>query len=147
MNNAKVGELNKKIAELTKQNLVLNRLRSKGCMDSVLFMQKSDEINQRISILRTQRRRLLKHDADVKMIAACRLLIGLIDKDTPYLTGFDEVLFHSIVAFLFQRLYFRISRKIRIDKEIGNFLLSPIIRFPARWPMRMLSLLIVPVSI
>ena len=60
MSNAKVGELNKEIAELTKQNLVLNRLRSKGYMDSALFMQKSNEINQRISILRTQRRRLLE---------------------------------------------------------------------------------------
>ena len=97
MNNAKVGELNKEIAELTKQNLVLNRLRSKGYMDSALFMQKSNEINQRISILRTQRRRLLERDADDKMIADCRLLIGIIDKGVSYLTGFDEVLFHSIV--------------------------------------------------
>ena len=60
-------------------------------------MQKSNEINQRISILRTQRRRLLERDADNKMIADCRLLIGIIDKGAPYLTGFDEVLFHSIV--------------------------------------------------
>lgn len=97
MNNVKVGELNKEIAELTKQNLVLNRLRSKGYMDSALFMQKSNEINQRISILRTQRRRLLERDADDKMIADCRLLIGIIGKGASYLTGFDEVLFHSIV--------------------------------------------------
>jgi site-specific DNA recombinase len=97
MSNAKVGELNKEIAELTKQNLVLNRLRSKGYMDSAIFMQKSNEINQRISILRTQRRRLLERDADDKMIADCKLLISLIDKGASYLNEFDEVLFHSIV--------------------------------------------------
>lgn len=97
MSNTKVGELNKEIAELTKQNLVLNRLRSKGYMDSAIFMQKSNEIGQRISILRTQRRRLLERDADDKMIADGKLLISLIDKGVPYLTEFDEVLFHSIV--------------------------------------------------
>lgn len=31
------------------------------------------------------------------MIADCKLLISLIDKGVPYLTDFDEVLFHSIV--------------------------------------------------
>ena len=97
MSNAKVGELNKKIAELTKQNLVLNRLRSKGYMDSALFMQKTNEVNQKIGLLRTKRRRLLERDEDDKMIADCRLLIEIIEKGAPCLSEFDEVLFHSIV--------------------------------------------------
>ena len=97
ISNAKVGELNKEIAELTKQNLILNRLRSKGYMDSAIFMQKTNEVNQRIGLLRTQRRRLLEKDEDDKMIADCRLLIGIIDKGVPYLACFDEVLFHSTV--------------------------------------------------
>jgi hypothetical protein len=97
MNNAKVGELNKEIAELTKQNLVLNRLRSKGYMDSALFMQKTNEVNQKIGLLRTKRRRLLERDEDDKMIADCRLLIEIIEKGAPCLSEFDEVLFHSIV--------------------------------------------------
>ena len=126
MNNAKVGELNKEIAELTKQNLVLNRLRSKGYMDSALFMQKSNEINQRISILRTQRRRFLERDADDKMIADCRRLIGIIEKGAPYITGFDEVLFHSIVDKIIvteqDKLKFRMTGGLefteRLPKEV-----------------------------
>ncbi len=40
MSDAKVGNINKEIAELTKQSLVLNRLRTKGYMDSAILYRK-----------------------------------------------------------------------------------------------------------
>lgn len=42
-------------------------------------------------------RRLLESDADDEMISDCRLLMELMEQGSPYLTGFDETLFHSIV--------------------------------------------------
>lgn len=47
---AKIGSINQKIAELTKQSLVLNRFRTKGYMDSAIFMQKNNEINVRVKL-------------------------------------------------------------------------------------------------
>lgn len=97
MSDAKIGSINKEIAELTKQSLVLNRLRTKGYMDSAIFMQKNNEINQQLDLLKRNRSRLLESDADDEMISDCRLLMELMEQGVPYLTGFDETLFHSIV--------------------------------------------------
>ena len=97
MSDGKIGSINKEIAELTKQSLVLNRLRTKGYMDSAIFMQKNNEINQQLDLLKRGRRRLLESDADDEMISDCRLLIELMEQGVAYLTGFDEALFHSIV--------------------------------------------------
>jgi len=97
MSDAKVGSINKEIAELTKQSLVLNRLRTKGYMDSAIFMQKNNEINQQLDLLKRNRRRLLESDTDDEMISDCRLLIALMEQGAPYLTNFDETLFQSIV--------------------------------------------------
>lgn len=97
MSDAKVGSINKEIAELTKQSLVLNRLRTKGYMDSAIFMQKNNEINQQVDLLKRNRRRLLESDADDEMISDCKLLIELVEQKPPSLTQFDEALFQSIV--------------------------------------------------
>ena len=97
MSDVKVGSINKEIAELTKQSLVLNRLRTKGYMDSAIFMQKNNEINQQLDLLKRGRRRLLESDADDEMISDCKLLMELMEQGSPYLTSFDETLFYSIV--------------------------------------------------
>lgn len=98
MSDGKIGSINKEIAELTKQSLVLNRLRTKGYMDSAIFMQKTNEINQQLEHLKRNRRRLLESDADDQMLSDCRLLVDIIEQGEPTLAKFDEVLFHSIVT-------------------------------------------------
>lgn len=97
MSDGKVGSIHKEIAELTKQSLVLNRLRAKGYMDAAIFMQKTNEINQQLELLKRNRRRLLENDADDQMLSDCKLLVDIIEQGEAYLTAFDEVLFHSIV--------------------------------------------------
>lgn len=97
MSDTKVSAINKEIAELTKQSLVLSRLRTKGYMDAAIFMQKTNEINQQLELLKRNRRRLLESDADDKLISDCRLLIGIVEQSEPFLPQFDENLFHSIV--------------------------------------------------
>lgn len=97
MSDVKIGSINKEIAELTKQSLVLNRLRTKGYTDSAVFIQKTNEINQQLDLLKRNRRRLLESDADDQMISDCKLLIDLMEQGEPYLTRFDEILFQSIV--------------------------------------------------
>lgn len=64
---------------------------------SLLFMQKNNEINQQLDLLKRNRRRLLESDADDELISDCRLLMEMMEQGAPYLTNFDETLFHSIV--------------------------------------------------
>lgn len=90
MSDSKIRSINKEIAELTKQSLVLNRLRTKGYMDSAIFMQKNNEINQQLDLLKRNRRRLLESDADDEMISDCKLLMELMEQGVPYLTDFNE---------------------------------------------------------
>jgi site-specific DNA recombinase len=66
-------------------------------MDSAIFMQKNNEINQQLDLLKRNRRRLVESDADDEMISDCKLLMELMEQGEPYLTNFDEALFHSIV--------------------------------------------------
>ena len=96
-NNFRIVEINMEIAELNEQNLVLNRLRSKGYMDSAVFMEQVNIINQKIAHLRGTRRKLLDKDEDDQMITDVRNLIALMEDGVTTLTAFDEVLFNSIV--------------------------------------------------
>jgi DNA invertase Pin-like site-specific DNA recombinase len=97
MSNVRIGEINKEIAELTGRNLILARLKSKGYMDSAVFMEQTNEINQKIISLRAKRRNLLEKDEDDSAITDVKNLIAIIEDGRPVQQGFDEPLFHGVV--------------------------------------------------
>ena len=121
-NNVRIGEINKEIAELNEQNLVLNRLRSKGYMDSAVFMEQVNIINQKIAHLRGTRRKLLDKDEDDQMITDVRNLIALMEDGVTTLTAFDEVLFNSIVDKIIvpaqDRLKFRLTGGMEFTEQL-----------------------------
>lgn len=122
ISNVRVGEINKEIAELTEQNLILNRLRSKGYMDSAIFMERTNEINHKISNLRAMRRRLLEKDEDDQTITDIKNLIAIIEDGELILTAFDKLLFHSIVDKVIvesqERIKFRLIGGLELAERI-----------------------------
>ena len=50
--------INEKISELVKQNHSLTRLQTKGCIDSAIFIERSNRNNQKIEELRREVRQL-----------------------------------------------------------------------------------------
>lgn len=97
LNNVRIVEINQEIAELTEQNLTLNRLKSKGFIDSDFLIEQSNDINRKIAKLRSMRHRLIESDEDDNTIRDTQNLIEIIDDGISRMTGFDEPLFECIV--------------------------------------------------
>ena len=118
----RLGELNRQIAELTEQNLILSQVHSKGYLDSALFTQQSDELGGKINALRKERRNLLKQDEDDPVLAGTQALADIMDEATP-LAEFDEVAFLSVTENIIidsdKKLQFRLKGGLELLEFIG----------------------------
>lgn len=94
--NTRICDIDLQISELNKQNHVLTHLRSKGYMDSAIFIEKTNALNGKINALRSERSRLLNDDDDTTIADTERLLEILAD-GPQQLDSFDEMMFSSIV--------------------------------------------------
>ena len=93
----KVHEIDRQIAELNGQNLVLARLHTKQILSSADYMAQSGGLAQQVSLLRQERRRLLDQDESADSLDGLTDLshaLSLLD----YQTDFDGSLFRQIVA-------------------------------------------------
>lgn len=92
----KVYELNRQIADINAQSLVVAQLHGSGILNNAEYAVQSGELNRRASELRSERRRILMEDEDNEVIESLKALNDTIADYTP--TGrFDEELFGQIV--------------------------------------------------
>lgn len=94
---SKVFLVDKEIAELSSQNLVVTRLYSKELLDFTEYTSRSTHINEEISKLRRKRRLLLAEDEDEMMLSDLRELNDTLAEIEGIQTQFDEELFLAIV--------------------------------------------------
>ena len=104
--NAKVDEINNKIAQITEQILIIGRLKAEGYMESAIYMQKSNELNTEIANLKKEKKYLIGNSECDNLIKKTTKIIGIL-KATGSMGKFDETVFKSIVA------------KVWIGKENG----------------------------
>jgi len=97
-NNSRIGDINKNIAKLNQQNLVLNTLKSKGYMDSAVFIEQTHKITHEIKKLQDAKRNMIDHDEDDQAISDIKDLITIVSAGSDFLTEFDKTLFHSIIG-------------------------------------------------
>ncbi len=89
-------EMNEKISELVTQNHSLARLQTKGCIDSAIFIERSNRNNQKIEELRWKLRQLQEPDNINRTIEDTRLLLDLLEEARP-MVEFDPVIFKSMI--------------------------------------------------
>ncbi len=94
---SRIGDIDKEIALLNEQNHALNRLRSKGYMDSAFFMEQSNQLAAKVANLRKKRRELANVDEDDHTIADLKRLIEIMDTDATIVADFDTDMFAKIV--------------------------------------------------
>ena len=94
-----IVELNEKISELIKQNHSLTRLRTKGCIDSAIFIERSNRNNQKIEELRRELRRLQEPDEVSRIVDNTKLLLELLEEAQPMLE-FEP----SVFKFMIQKI-------------------------------------------
>lgn len=93
----KVHEIDRQIAELNGQNLVLARLHTKQILSSADYMAQSGGLAQQVGLLRQERRRLIDQDESAEALDGLTELSRTLSL-TDCQTGFDENLFRQIVA-------------------------------------------------
>lgn len=96
--NAQVCEINKEMANLTEQNHVLSGLKSKGYIDSALFISKTNELSHKIAKLKADKNKLMDSDDDDDTIMETQSLIEILENAPNYIDEFEISLFESIVT-------------------------------------------------
>lgn len=95
-NQASISAIDKQIADLSTQNLMIARLRIKSILSESEFSKQALEINSKISKLRSKRKHLLNDDSAEETISNLRQLSEIIDK-FDYHDGFNEEIFSDTV--------------------------------------------------
>ena len=91
----KVGEVDRKIAELNQQIHILAQHKTRGFIDAVEFASQSGTINSQVSALRAERRKLLAADDDetLEQLQALDELLTAM----PLQTAFDDEVFDQMI--------------------------------------------------
>lgn len=122
LSNTHVAQINQKIAELTEQNHVLNGLKSRGIIDSALFLSQTGELNRQIRVLKAEKNKLMEQGGDDSTIAETRCLIAMLEDGPELLTVFDEALFDSMVDLVIaessERMKFRLPNGLELAEKL-----------------------------
>ena len=92
----RIYQLNRQIADVNAQNLVVAQLHSSGILNNAEYAAQSGELNRKVSELRSERRRILMEDEDNEVIESLRALDEIMADYAPT-EDFDEDLFGQIV--------------------------------------------------
>ena len=91
-----IVDLHQIISDLARQNHSLSRLQAKGCIDSAIFIERSNRNNKLIEELRFELRQLQEPDRVSETIDQTNLLLDLLDDAQPMLE-FEPSIFKSMI--------------------------------------------------
>ena len=95
--NRKINDIDKEIAQLTEQNLVLVRLKSKGYVDSALYLSQTGEIDFKLKELRRLRRRIMETTGEDQQARATEAMLDYLESGPEFLDELTDELFESLV--------------------------------------------------
>ncbi len=93
---SKLSDIDKEIANISGQNLVLTRLNSKGCIDPALAVSQADELGCRFRDLRRLRRKVLAAADGDEQIQSTEALLDYLE-GAPWQTEVTPDLFENLV--------------------------------------------------
>lgn len=119
----KVRQIDKEIADLAAQNLVITRLHTSGILPVAEYTAQTDEINGKITVLRMKRKQKLAEDEDDEWLERLRELSDILEETEPS-AEFDEEFFGQIVESItvdgFTQLTFRLLGGIELTEKIDE---------------------------
>ena len=92
----RIKEIDREIADLTAQNLVLSRLHGKGVLNAADYTAQSDVLENKITELRIERRTKITDSDENEMLEELKMLNDIL-KETEIGIGFDAELFEQMV--------------------------------------------------
>lgn len=122
--NDEIGEIDRKIAELSAKNGMYTNLYSSGVIDESVYYEKVDQIKNSITELRSRRLRLINEDENEVCIERLRKLKRLLDEAPESITAFDKELFSKMVERVYAEedgaLTFELLGGLELKKAVGE---------------------------
>ncbi len=119
--NPRLADIDKEIANISEQNLVLIRLKSKGCIDSALALSQADGLNRKLRDLRRLRREILSAADGDEQIQTTEAILDFLedaqwrDEVTPEL--FEELVEHVTVVSA-EEVRFRLLNGLELTERL-----------------------------
>ena len=122
--NHKISDIDKEIARLTEQNLVLIRLQSKGYVDSALYLSQQDEISYKLKDLRKLRRRALDAADENQELQATEAVLEYLEDSPSWRESVDSEMFDSLIQQLSilsaERIKIRLHNRLELTETMGR---------------------------
>ena len=115
-------EVNKAIAQVSEQSYNISKLHSAGLLDLDICTAKLNEVNEQLTQLRAERRRLLKNEDLEEVMEALRQTADIVKQGPERLMEFDKGLFLSLV----ERIVVESQTCIRFRLQGGIELKEPL---------------------
>ena len=121
-NNPAMLEVNKAIAQVSEQSYNISKLHAAGLLDLDICTAKLNEVNEQLTQLRAERRRLLKNEDLEEVMEALRQTADIVKQGPERLMEFDKGLFLSLV----ERIVVESQTCIRFRLQGGIELKEPL---------------------
>ena len=113
--NRTISDIDQEISPLTEQNLVLVRLKSKGYVDSALYLSQTDEIGRKLRDLRKLRRRILDSTGEDRQIQATEQMLVYLEEIPERMDQVDAGAFEELI----QRIIIVSAEQVRFQLHNG----------------------------
>ena len=124
--NRKISDIDNEIARISEQNLVLVRLKSKGYVDSALYLSQMDEIEHKLQELRKLRRRLLETAGEDRQIQETERMLEYLTDSPEWLDEVTSDLFRELIERITiispTRLKFRLLNGLELSESIERMI-------------------------
>lgn len=120
--NRRISDIDNEIARISEQNLVLVRLKSKGYVDSALYLSQMDEIDHKLRELRKLRRRLLEAAGEDQQIQKTEQMLEYLADSPEWMEEVTSDLFGELIERVTiagpERLRFRLHNGLELVETI-----------------------------
>ena len=119
--NQRLSDIDKKIANISGQNLVLIRLKSKGCIDPALALSQADELNRKLRDLRRLRRKVLAAADGDEQIQSTEAMLDYLETarwQTEVTSDLFENLVERITVASAEEVKFRLLNGLELTERL-----------------------------
>ena len=95
--NRKISDIDREIAQLSEQNLVPTRLKSKGYVDSALYFSQLDGLAHKLKNLRKLRRRILESSGEDAQIRDTQAMLWYLEDNSTWQEKIDAGFFENLL--------------------------------------------------
>ena len=120
-NYERIAEIDKAIADLAAQNLIITRLHTNGVLNASDYAAKSSEINNKISTLRSERRKKLSEDEEDEQLDKLKELYEIIEEYEPADEPDTEILSQTVESITVnsnEEITFKLIGGVELTEEI-----------------------------